>query len=108
MRIANSAVDVVDMESTSYSLLRRSSPLPAGLLTRKRLNSFVHTLYTAFTPIRDFDDTSTFSLSSVPFLLDPPVCNTAELSEWVCTNTGSRRDGITSDWPSDLCGEPNR
>ncbi|KAH9281645.1 PAB-dependent poly(A)-specific ribonuclease subunit PAN2 [Echinococcus granulosus] len=107
IRIANAAVDATVAKETGYSFMRRA-PLSSNYLERKRLFAFNHALSTAYQPIMDFDDTSAFTLSSVPFMLDPPVCNTAELAEWVCEGTGSRRDGLTSDWPSDLCGEPNR
>ncbi|KAL5965332.1 PAN2-PAN3 deadenylation complex catalytic subunit PAN2 [Taenia solium] len=107
MRIANAAVDATVVKETGYSFMRRA-PLSSNYLERKRLFAFNHALSTAYQPIMDFDDSSAFTLSSVPFMLDPPVCNTAELAEWVCETTGSRRDGLTSDWPSDLCGEPNR
>ncbi|VDD74077.1 unnamed protein product [Mesocestoides corti] len=106
-QIANAAADAAMMQTFGSSLYQQA-PVNSQLMHRERMQAFNEALSVAFKPIDDFGSTGDFSLSSVLFISEPPVCETAELSEWVCEKTGSRRDGCTSDWPTDLCGELNR
>lgn len=116
LRIANAAVEeAVARETGSYCLFRRpgagtAASMNPAYMERVRMTAFNSALNKAFAAVDDFDGNtdSIFAFSAVPFRLNPPVCVPAELSEWVCSSTGSIREGYTSDWPADLCGVINR
>lgn len=116
LKIAEAAAnEAIARETGSYCLFKRpgagtAAAMNLPYLERLRLTAYNSALNKAFNPIDDFDGNtdSIFAFSAVPFKLNPPTCAQAELSEWVCSSTGSIRDGYTSDWPADLCGVINR
>ncbi|VUZ42973.1 unnamed protein product [Hymenolepis diminuta] len=116
LKIAEAAAnEAIARETGSYCLFKRpgagaEAAMSLPYLERLRLTAYNSALNKAFNPIDDFDGNtdSIFAFSAVPFKLNPPTCAQAELSEWVCSSTGSIRDGYTSDWPADLCGVINR
>ncbi len=107
------------IQSTGGSLFQSAShapPLTPNILVnaraiiadRRRAQSIAEALAAARKPITDFDEGGEFSLSSVPFIDEAPACQAAELVDWVCAETGGRREGVFSDWPHDLCGTLNK
>ncbi|BHF75220.1 poly(A)-specific ribonuclease [Sparganum proliferum] len=114
-RVAKAAAASIDLQVFGASLYQPAGPLTGvassldhllRLAEHKKMLAVPEALAVALKPV-DYDDEE-FTFSSLPFLDEPPLCEPAELSEWVCTVTGSRRDGFTSDWPPDLCGDRSR